>query len=493
MFLTNSMHAQKEQITKKKIRFYSCGPTVYGPIHIGNLRSALVSDLIVRTLRVSEFEVNYVRNFTNIDDKIIFRAKQENVSSEFIADQYTLQAKKDFALAQCLPPTQEPLVTDHIPEIIALIEKLIEKKTAYVSESKEVLFKISQFPEYGKLSHQNLEALLSSVRIQEREGKQSPLDFALWKPAKKNEPSWDSPWGKGRPGWHIECSAMAAKWLGDQIDIHHGGEDLIFPHHENEIAQSECATGKTPFSQIWVHHALVTVDGSKMSKSTGNIILACDFLTQYGAEITRYLLLGSHYRSVIDFSEKSLQNIIQALHRLYEAKNRLFSLSEKSVQSLLPLAESTHQKILLSLQDDLNTPMALSHLFVFAREINKTHDQAHHKKDHPEEDHTPESAFLLPHTLPAFLLPLLKPFDLLQETIGVAGSNPLEALKKLTFLQQKDTSLSSEEIESFMNQRKEARQKKDFAQSDAIRDLLLEKGILIEDKNGISTWKIKAP
>lgn len=369
IWLTNSLTGKKERLETLqpgKLTFYSCGPTVYNLIHIGNLRAALVADLFFKFFRRAGYDVQFVRNYTDVDDKIINRARQEAVSSEQIALKYITEVEKDYALAGLDEPTHKTTVTSHIPEIIRMIEKIIQNKKAY-SVDGEVFFSVSDFPDYGKLSKRNLDELEVGARVEVNEKKRNPLDFSLWKPAKPGEPYWDSPWGKGRPGWHIECSAMASKWLGDRIDIHHGGEDLIFPHHENEIAQSESASCCSPFVKYWLHSAFLTISKEKMSKSLGNVFLARDFLSKYSGEVARYLLLSVHYRSVIDFGDEAIENALVGLQRIYEAKERAQKISglkravadlraETMWGSFVVDCERARERVLDSLANDFSTP-----------------------------------------------------------------------------------------------------------------------------------------
>jgi len=329
---------------------YSCGPTVYGFIHIGNLRAALTADLFYRLFKRFGYDVTYVRNFTDVDDKIIKRANEEKVTSDDVTRKYIPEAEKDYALAGLMEPTHKTKVTEHMPEIITMVGKIIENGKAYTADdpegfdptAKEVFFSIDAFPTYGQLSGKKLEDLRAGERVEVNTKKKNPADFSLWKPAKAGEPSWDSPWGKGRPGWHIECSAMACKWLGEQMDLHHGGEDLIFPHHENEIAQSEAATGTHPYVNYWVHNAFLNFDGEKMSKSLGNIVSARDFLSQYGGEVTRMLFLNVHYRSPFDINPVMMDQAITNLERLYEAKKKAEEkVSEQAEASPEPLTGET--------------------------------------------------------------------------------------------------------------------------------------------------------
>jgi cysteinyl-tRNA synthetase len=342
IYLTNTRTHKKEEfrtLTPGEVKMYSCGPTVYGEIHIGNLRAGLTADLFYRLFKRFGYKVNYVRNYTDIDDKIIKRAKEEGVDMGVITRKYIEAAEKNYALAKMEEPTRKTLVTDHVPEIIAMIESILKNDKGYVTAEGDVYFSIDSFPQYGALSGKTLEDLKAGARVEVNETKRNAGDFALWKRAKPGEPSWDSPWGAGRPGWHIECSAMACKWLGPRMDLHHGGEDLVFPHHENEIAQSEAATGIAPYVGTWVHNAFLTFSSEKMSKSLGNIVNAIDFLSQYGGEVARMAFLSVHYRSPFDFSPETVDSAITSLERIYESKLSAEKLVNQKMTHVDPVAE----------------------------------------------------------------------------------------------------------------------------------------------------------
>ena len=317
----NTLTQKKEvfkSLTPNKVNMYVCGPTVYGLLHVGNFRGAIFFNVVRNWLEHLDYEVSYIYNYTDVDDKIINRAKEEGCEAHDISEKYIAEFEKDFKALSLKPHTKNPKVTDHMAEIISMIEKLIDNKKAYISSSGEVLYHIESFQDYGKLSHRNPDDLLAGARVEVDTNKKNPLDFVLWKPAKPKEPSWESPWGEGRPGWHIECSAMNHAILGDTIDIHGGGVDLVFPHHENELAQSEGTTGKV-FARYWMHNNLITFAGQKMSKSLGNIKTARDFLKEYDGEILKYLILSVQYRSLSDFSIENIQNAIKGLGRVYSA------------------------------------------------------------------------------------------------------------------------------------------------------------------------------
>ncbi|MBY0470832.1 cysteine--tRNA ligase [bacterium] len=492
--LTNTTTGKKELFeprTPGKVGFYSCGPTVYNFIHIGNLRGGLVADMVFKYFKRVGYDVNFVRNYTDVDDKIINRGKEEKIPAEEVAKKYTLEVEKDFAVAGMEEPTHKTTVTTHIPDIITLIQKIIANGQGYVVDG-EVFFSIEKFPTYGKLSRKPIEDLIAGIRVEVRDKKKSPLDFSLWKPAKEGEPFWESPWGKGRPGWHIECSAMASRWLGDQIDLHHGGEDLIFPHHENEIAQSEAASKKAPFVKYWLHHAFLTVSKEKMSKSIGNVFLAREFLTKYGGEIARYILLGVHYRSIIDFDEGTIDQALTSLHRIYEAKAKARELAAKKAAvpdlraesawgSFVADAEQIKTKIDDHYANDFNTPGVLGELFSLIREFNKT------------------LATPLAESTPSAVLGAQALLQVMEQDVGgvlgVGRADPKKMLGDIATLRSegKDTSgrPSAEEIESLIQARLEARKAKNFAESDRIRDELLAKGVAIKDGPKGTTWEYK--
>ena len=490
--LTNTLTGKKEQletIRPGKLTLYSCGPTVYNLIHIGNLRAALVADLFFRFFRRAGYDVTFVRNYTDVDDKIINRARQESSTSEEIAKKYIAEVEKNYAVAGLLEPTHKTTVTTHLAEIIAMIEKIIAHGQGYVVDG-EVFFSVKDFPGYGKLSHRNIDELEAGARVEVNEKKRNPLDFSLWKPAKPGEPSWESPWGRGRPGWHIECSAMASKWLGDRIDVHHGGEDLIFPHHENEIAQSESACGKAPFVKYWLHSAFLTLSKEKMSKSLGNVFLARDFLTQYSGEIARYLLLSVHYRSIIDFGDEAIENALTGLQRIYEAKQKAAALSAVKRAMVDPRAESlwggfvadcerTREQLMDAMANDFGTPEVLSAVFQLIREFNRV------------------SAEPLAQATPSAVLGAQAFIGVLERDLGeLMGLGRLDAEKALADIARVKAArsggkISPEQIEGLIADRKAARAAKDFQRADEIRKELLEKGVEIKDGPQGTTWEYR--
>ncbi|MEK6707088.1 MAG: cysteine--tRNA ligase [Bdellovibrionota bacterium] len=496
--LANTLTGKKEQLRTLepgRLTMYSCGPTVYNYIHIGNLRGGLVADMFFRFFKRAGYEVLYVRNYTDVDDKIIKRATEEKTTSEAVSAKYTAEVEKDFAAAGMLEPTYKTTVTSHIPDIIAMIEKILRNGKAYVVDG-EVLFSINKSVGYGKLSQKNIDELVAGMRVDVREKKQNPLDFTLWKPAKPGEPSWDSPWGRGRPGWHIECSAMASRWLGEQIDVHHGGEDLIFPHHENEIAQSEGASGKEPFVRYWLHHAFLTISKEKskekMSKSLGNIFTAREFLTKFPGEVARYMLLSVHYRAPIDFCDEAIESTLTSLHRIYEAKARAVDLVVRGDQGPGAEAGANHwvafsaacdrarASIDEAFANDFNTAEALAVLFTLIREFNKTVSYAAGSNAA-----APEGA--------AKLISIME--GDIGGVLGVCVSEPKSMLAELSRIRADRLGakgvvrMPEAEIVSLIEERNQARRSKDFKRADQIRNELQSRGVMIKDGPGGTTWE----
>lgn len=467
MKLFNSMSRTKEEfvpITPGEVKMYSCGPTVYNYFHVGNARPFIIFDLLRRYFEYRGYKVAFVQNFTDIDDKVINKANDEGVTYDVIADRYI---KEYFVDAQGLgirPATVHPRATETMDAILDIVQRLLDNGHAYVAENGDVYFRTSTFPEYGKLSHQPLEDLQAGARISVGELKEDPMDFAVWKAAKPGEPAWDTPWGtKGRPGWHIECSAMANKYLGKTIDIHSGGLDLTFPHHENEIAQSECANGCT-FANYWLHNGFLTIDNQKMSKSAGNFFMVRDAAKEFGYETIRMFMLSAHYRTPLNYSAESLKMNKTSLERLYESRNNLeFRISKAGGDAMAPDEESKlsalgqyREHFIAAMDDDLNTADALSSIFELVREIN-AYMGAHQDASR---------AFLSgAHAL-------------LMELVGVLG-----------LVQQREDSGIDAEIEDLIAQRAAAKKNRDFAEADRIRDYLLnEKGIVIKDTRQGTQW-----
>jgi cysteinyl-tRNA synthetase len=447
--LYNSLTRKKEvfsPIRPGKIGLYVCGITVYDQCHLGHARSMVCFDVMVRFLRSEGYDVTFVRNITDIDDKIIARAQERGVTINELTQRYIDAMHEDTRALHLLPPNREPRATEHMTGMIHLIERLLQSGHAYVSDHGDVCYQVERFKDYGKLSHKDLDGLVSGSRVDVVKEKRSPLDFVLWKMAKTGEPSWPSPWGDGRPGWHIECSAMAMNELGEQFDIHGGGLDLQFPHHENEIAQSEAASGKT-FANYWLHVGMLQVNNEKMAKSTGNFFTISDVLKIYHPEVIRYFLLSSHYRSPLNYSEDNIQLACRGLTRLYQ--------SIKDV--VLPHCECDpywFERFQSVMNDDFNTPEALSVLFQLSHEINKTKSES----------------------LAVTLKYLAGTLGLLQES----AESFLQA-----GLAEGDIALTTQLIE----ERLQARLKKDWGRADEIRDMLLERGIELEDGTEGTTWR----
>ncbi|KTD82373.1 cysteine--tRNA ligase [Legionella waltersii] len=450
LYIYNSLTRSKEKfvpLNPGKIGMYVCGITVYDRCHIGHARSMVSFDVIVRYLRSQGYQVNYVRNITDIDDKIINRANERGISIDSLTEQYIKAMNEDAEALNILPPDIEPRATGHIDTIVGLIKRLLDKGNAYVSDNGDVCYQVDTFAEYGKLSHKDLEGLVAGSRVEIVKEKKSPLDFVLWKKAKQGEPSWPSPWGDGRPGWHIECSAMAMHELGEQFDIHGGGLDLQFPHHENEVAQSEAATGKH-FANYWMHVGMLQVNGEKMAKSVGNFFTIEDVLTKHHPEVIRYFLLSSHYRSPLNYSEENLLNAQKALTRLYQAIKDVPALNDKDIDS--KWANEFNQ----AMNDDFNTPIALSVLFQLAHEVNKSNSP------------------LLASTL-KYLASIL---GLLQEEPESFLQSGLDEIDKAT-------------IEQLISERNQARKDKNWDRADQIRSELLNLGIELEDGSGGTGWR----
>ena len=440
-----------------KLRIYVCGITVYDYCHLGHARMLVAFDLVVRYLRARGFDVTYVRNITDIDDKILNRAKENNELFSDVTDRFIKAMHEDERALAILPPDQEPRATGHIDQIVAMIETLIEKDFAYKASNGDVYFAVTRFPDYGKLSKKKMDELLDGARIDVGELKKDPRDFVLWKASSDEGVGWDSPWGYGRPGWHIECSAMSTCTLGDNFDIHGGGSDLLFPHHENEIAQSEAATGQH-FANLWMHNGPLRVDNEKMSKSLGNFFTVREVLKKYDAEVVRHLLLASHYRSPINYSEQSLQQSIRALERFYHC------LKDLAVEGAKTLTNSRFEKAFYAaMDDDFNTPEAFGVLFEMVSEINR------------QKVEDPDAA----NQLGALLVRLAG-------ILGVLQSDPAEFLKGSA-----STTLDSDEIDRLVAARDQARADKDWGRADEIREQLSAMKVVVEDKSGTSTWRIE--
>ena len=451
-------------IENNKVRMYVCGPTVYDFLHIGNFRGAIFFNLVRNWLEHLNYQVTYVYNYTDIDDKIINKAQKESSSTKEVAEKYIREFEKDYQSLGLRPHTHNPRATDHIEGMISMIQKLIEKNRAYVVNN-EVFYCIKNFLEYGKLSGKNLEELQVGARVEVNDQKRDPLDFTLWKPSAQDMPGWDSPWGRGRPGWHIECSVMSSKLLGETIDIHGGGMDLIFPHHENEIAQSEGASEKI-FVKYWMHHHLIQFGSEKMSKSLGNIISTCDFLQNHHPEILKYMMLISHYRSPSLFSEDQIQNAIMGLTRIYSALSSAHKIqntpSQMPPKQFKALIDTAQDKITAALNDDFNTPQMFAHIFEVIRVFNAL------LKDQSED---------ISQIAKAFQNFIKKQGSLL----ALFQEDPDIFLRQLEDISLTKQNLKREDIDRMIKERNEARLNRDYQKSDKIRDTLLQKGIEIQD------------
>ena len=453
MKILNTLTGKKDEFVplhEGVVNMYVCGPTVYNYIHIGNTRPLCVFDTLRRYFEYVGYKVNYVQNFTDIDDKLINRANEENTTVPALAEKYIAEYKKDAEGLNVRPATVHPRATENIDNIIALISTLEQKGYAY-SVNGDVYFRTKKYNEYGKLSHQPLEELEAGARINVSEQKEDPMDFALWKAAKQGEPFWESPWGKGRPGWHIECSAMAKSILGETIDLHCGGQDLIFPHHENEIAQSECANG-TCFSRYWMHNGYINIDNRKMSKSLGNFFTAREIGEAYGYEPIRYIMVSSHYRSPVNYSTEIIEQAKAALDRLYTCRDNLNFAKEhaedKDAADLIAKLAEYEAQFRTAMDDDFNTADALAAVFELVREINSNVVGT-----------TPAKAYVEAAS------------DLFEKLVDVLG---------LLYERKSENNLDAE-IEALIEERQAARKARDFARADAIRDSLKAQGIVLED------------
>ena len=466
MKVYNTLTKKKEAfipLEEGKVRMYVCGPTVYNYIHIGNARPMIVFDTVRRYMEYKGMKVNYVSNFTDVDDKIIKKANEEGVSSEEIANRYIKECKKDMADLNVKPATVHPLATQEIDGMIAMISDLIEKGYAY-EKNGTVYFRTRRFKEYGKLSHKNLDDLQSgnrSLLVSGADEKEDPLDFVLWKPKKEGEPFWKSPWSDGRPGWHIECSVMSKKYLGDQIDIHAGGEDLIFPHHENEIAQSEAANGKE-FAHYWMHNGFLNIDNKKMSKSLGNFFTVREIGEKYDLQVLRFFMLSAHYRSPLNFSAELMEAAKNGLERIITAVARLDQMLKASTmeelteeeKTVLSEAEEFVTKFEAAMEDDFNTADAISAVFELVKLSNINAKETSSK---------------------TLLTELKKKIVTLCDVLGI--------------ITEKKEEMLDSDIEALIEERQAARKAKNFARADEIRNQLLEKGIILEDTRQGVVWK----
>ena len=445
IYLTNNLTNKKEQFVprdNKNVRMYVCGPTVYDDPHLGNARPIIVFDILYKLLKKNFSKVTYVRNITDIDDKIIKSSQEQNISTKVLTEKITASFLEDCKYLNCENPTHQPKATEHIDLMIEMIKELFKKGYAY-KNNNHVYFEVKKFSDYGKLSNKKLDDLIAGSRVEISENKKNSEDFVLWKPSEENEPSWDSPWGKGRPGWHLECSAMSKKFLGAEFDIHGGGMDLIFPHHENEIAQSRCANDSKIFAKYWVHNAFITMSNEKMAKSQGNILKIKDFRNKLSGQVIRLALMSAHYKQPLDWSDKLLKDCQNTLDKWY----RIYSTDAKLVE--------IKEEILKPLYEDLNTPGYIANL-------HQLYDQANKGKD-------------------------IELFISACKFIGLFNEN-FDQWEKF----KKDKVLIGEaEIANKIKLRNKARENKDYIEADKIRDELFDKGVLIEDKDGKTLWKFK--
>ncbi|MGN0307458.1 MAG: cysteine--tRNA ligase [Lachnospiraceae bacterium] len=467
MKIYNTLTKQKEEfipLEEGKVKMYVCGPTVYNLIHIGNARPMIVFDTVRRYMEYKGLEVNFVSNFTDVDDKIIKKALEEGVESEVISQRYIEECKKDMEGLNVKPATTHPLATKEIDGMVDMISTLIKKRYAYPAKDGTVYYRTRSFKEYGKLSHKNLDDLQGgnrSLLVSGEEQKEDPLDFVLWKPRKAGEPAWHSPWCDGRPGWHIECSVMSKKYLGEEIDIHAGGEDLVFPHHENEIAQSEAANGKT-FARYWMHNAFLNIDNKKMSKSAGNFFTVRDISEKYDLQVLRFFMLSAHYRSPLNFSADLMEAAKNGLERIKTAAEKLHELQEKVSLKELTEAEAASleeakvflQKFEEAMEDDFNTADAIAAIFELVKFSNTNASEDSSK---------------------AYVDALYGQLIRMADICGLILENKKEIL--------------DQEIEALIQERQEARKAKNFARADEIRNQLLEQGILLEDTREGVKWK----
>ena len=467
MKIFNTLTRRKEEfvpLEEGKVKMYVCGPTVYNLIHIGNARPMIIFDTVRRYMEYKGYEVNYVSNFTDVDDKIIKKAIEEGVSAEEISTRYIKECKKDMADMNVKPATTAPQATQEIQGMIDMIQTLIDKGYAYPAADGTVYFRVKKFKEYGKLSHKNLDDLQSgfrSLKVSGEDQKEDPLDFVLWKPKKEGEPSWPSPWCDGRPGWHIECSVMSKKYLGEEIDIHAGGEDLIFPHHENEIAQSECCNGKI-FARYWMHNGFLNIDNRKMSKSLGNFRTVRQIGEQYDLQVLRFFMLNAHYRSPLNFSADLMEAAKNSLERILEAAGKLSDRKDNGVAeniteeelALLKEAEGFVTKFEAAMDDDFNTADALAAIYELVKFANTNVDENSSRE---------------------FAGGLYEELFKLSDVLGLKIEKKEEILDK--------------EIEDLIQERQAARKAKDFQRADEIRDELLKKGIILKDTREGVKWQ----
>lgn len=467
MKIFNTLSRRKEEfvpLTPGEVKMYVCGPTVYNLPHIGNARPMIMFDTVRRYFEYKGYKVSFVSNFTDVDDKIIKKANEEGVDASVISERYIKECKKDMKAMNIEPATVHPQATQEIQGMIDMIQTLIDKGHAYAAEDGTVYFKTGSFEEYGKLSHKNLDELQSGfreIKVTGEEGKEDPNDFVLWKPKKEGEPYWESPWCQGRPGWHIECSVMAKRYLGDSIDIHAGGEDLIFPHHENEIAQSECANGK-PFAAYWMHNGFLNIDNKKMSKSLGNFFTIRDIAEKYDLQVLRFFMLSAHYRSPLNFSAELMEASKNGLERILTCMDKLKELEAKAEGGQLTAeeaqrmaqADKLREKFEAAMEDDFNTADAVSAVFELVKLANSTADNSSTEE---------------------YVAGLRALIARLCSVLGIITERRIEVL--------------DEEVEAMIAARQQARKEKNFALADEIRGKLLDMGIILEDTREGVKWK----
>ena len=475
----NTLSGKKEDFipqNENHVGMYVCGVTVYDYCHVGHARAAIVFDTLYRYFQHLDYKVRFIRNFTDIDDKIINRANEEGIDWQEVNRKYIEAFYEDMGKLNIASPTEEPKATDHIPEMLDMIQSLVDQDKAYESDG-DVFYSIKSFKDYGCLSGKNIEDLQSGARVEVNESKRDPLDFALWKKSKPGEPFWESPWGPGRPGWHIECSAMSKKYLGDTFDIHGGGKDLVFPHHENEIAQSCGCTGKQPV-RYWVHNGFVNIDKEKMSKSLGNFFTIREVCKKYHPEVLRLFLISSHYRSPIDFSEKNLEDATKVLSRFYEglagARRKTAKLNKESIPNFQEKVKNhpLTQKFETAMNDDFNTAVVMAHMNEELRNLNTA---VLGKGESSLED----------------LAVATKAWETAGQILGLFFLTPEEFEKELFEIKNQDRNLDVSKIEKLIARRKSARQSKNWAEADRCRDELTQMGVLIEDTPNGTDWKLK--
>jgi cysteinyl-tRNA synthetase len=448
-----------------------CGPTVYDSCHVGHARSVVVFDVVVRYLRTMGFQVTYVRNFTDVDDKIINRANSVGMDAIQLAEKYIKEFHRDMDALNVLRADREPRVTEHIDDIIDIIRNLEEKKAAYLVDG-DVYFAVETFKDYGKLSGRHLDDMVAGSRVEINENKRNPFDFVLWKAAKPGEPSWPSPWGEGRPGWHIECSAMSGRFLGDTFDIHGGGKDLIFPHHENEIAQSEAAHGK-PFARYWMHNGFVNIDNQKMSKSLNNFMMIKDILQTYHPEAVRLFLLSNHYRSPIDFSDQNLKESEKALDKIYGASKRLDEEAGLAAEADKAAGSDHWPAFCDAMDDDFNTAKGVGILFNLVKAANRILDDEARLRENR-----------------AALAALTADLKRIGNVLGILQQPWQSFFTRRVDSRLETMAISAEAVEALVAERAAARKNQDWKRADDIRDQLEEAGILLEDKGGRTQWKV---